>query len=152
MPAPSAPAQPGHQSGHQSGSGRYRPDAALTLEEAAETIGKSRDTLKRRHKDGTFPHAFQREGDNRGTWLIPVTDLVAAGLLPADALADVAETVATARHGGEAAARQHATETARQDLAVQVAALQAQVAGLEQQLALVVDERDFLRDLTRKAA
>ncbi|MDH2415291.1 hypothetical protein [Nocardioides sp. CER19] len=125
----------------------YQPDAALTFKEAAEAAGCSVDTIKRRHQGGTFPHVFQDAGDKRGTWLIPVTDLVAAGLLGADALVDVAETVATVKHGREAAAVQTALESARQDLALQVAALRAQVTGLEAQLARVVDERDFLRGL-----
>ncbi|KQW45056.1 hypothetical protein ASC77_19945 [Nocardioides sp. Root1257] len=121
---------------------QYRPDAAMTKKEAAQATGASVDTIKRRIEDGTLS-TFPREGDNRGTLLIPVTELVAAGLLGADALRDVAETVATAKHGREAGA----LETARQDLALQVAALQARVTGLEAQLAGAVDERDFLRGL-----
>ncbi|MBA2953836.1 hypothetical protein GON03_05865 [Nocardioides sp. MAH-18] len=142
------PAQQPAQQLAQQPAPRYRPDAALTKSEAAQATGASVDTIKRRIKDGTLA-TFTRDGDNRGTLLIPVTDLVAAGLLGADALVDVAETVATAKHGREAAALQHATDTARQELAVRAAALEAQVAGLEQQLALVIADRDFHRDSHR---
>lgn len=39
----------------------------------------SRDTIKRRRIAGAFPNAYQGE---RGAWLIPITDLLAAGFQP----------------------------------------------------------------------
>ena len=59
-----------------------------TRQEAADLCGTSSDTIKRRHKAGAFPGARQRPNDPQGTWEIPVTDLVDAGLyeLPAGGL------------------------------------------------------------------
>jgi hypothetical protein len=52
---------------------------AFTLKQAAEEAGVSRDTIKRRNAAGEFPNAYQ---DHRGVWMIPLTDLLAAGLPP----------------------------------------------------------------------
>jgi len=58
----------------------------LTLTEAARRCGVSRSRLRRALDDELLPNAVQ-DDDERGTWRVPVTDLVAAGLL-----ADGAET------------------------------------------------------------
>jgi hypothetical protein len=49
--------------------------AVLTLTEAAEACGVSRSTIKRRLSD--FEHAHQ---DGSGSWRVPVSDLLGAGL------------------------------------------------------------------------
>jgi hypothetical protein len=55
----------------------------FTIDEAAAAAGVSRDTIKRRLRDGSFPNA--KHGDARGRrsppWLIPRTDLLDAGLI-----------------------------------------------------------------------
>lgn len=51
----------------------------LTLTQAASETGTSLSTIKRRLRGGAFPNAGQ---DHGGRWLIPVTDLIAAGLRP----------------------------------------------------------------------
>lgn len=48
-----------------------------TLTEAAQRTGVSRSTLRRRLSAGAFPNARQDAG---GAWLVPVEDLLAAGL------------------------------------------------------------------------
>lgn len=49
------------------------------LTEAAQQCGVSRTTIKRRLDGGAFPNA---EKDSSGRWLIPVSDLTAAGFHP----------------------------------------------------------------------
>ena len=51
----------------------------LTIKQAVIETQSSESTIKRRLLGGAFPHAGQ---DTDGRWLIPVTDLVAAGLRP----------------------------------------------------------------------
>lgn len=48
----------------------------LSLREAAEAAGVSRDTIKRRQRAGAFPGS---EKGADGAWLIPVEELLAAG-------------------------------------------------------------------------
>lgn len=50
----------------------------LTLTQAADACGVSRSTIKRRREAGSFPGATQRDG----SWVIPIPDLLAAGLNP----------------------------------------------------------------------
>jgi len=50
-----------------------------SISKAANECGVSRDTIKRRRAAGGFPNAYQ---DGRSQWMIPVTDLLAAGLHP----------------------------------------------------------------------
>ena len=54
----------------------------LTLDEAAAATSLSRDTIKRRLKRGEFPGATRGAAHGRRPppWLIPMVDLVAAGL------------------------------------------------------------------------
>jgi hypothetical protein len=61
------PEQPGHP-------------PLLSLTAAARTAGVSRSTLRRRLSEGAFSGA---QRDAQGAWLIPVTDLIQAGLSPA---------------------------------------------------------------------
>lgn len=49
------------------------------VQQAARECGVSAATIRRRIKDGSFPSAEQGA---KGAWLIPVTDLIAAGLNP----------------------------------------------------------------------
>lgn len=62
----------------------------LTLTQAARRCDVSRSRLRRALEDGQLPNAVQA-GDERGTWRVPVSDLVAAGYL------DSAEQVRTGR-------------------------------------------------------
>lgn len=53
----------------------------FTFSEAARLTRTSRSTIKRRHAAGAFPAAVK---DPDGAWLIPLGDLLAAGLVPSD--------------------------------------------------------------------
>jgi hypothetical protein len=61
------PEQPGHP-------------PLLSLTAAARTAGVSRSTLRRRLAEGAFRGA---QRDAQGAWLVPVADLIQAGLSPA---------------------------------------------------------------------
>ena len=55
----------------------------LTVTEAAKAVGVDRRTVQRRLDGGEFPHAYRdagRQGPETGPWLIPVEDLLDAGL------------------------------------------------------------------------
>ncbi|WP_167736452.1 helix-turn-helix domain-containing protein [Nocardioides sp. 1609] len=53
----------------------------LTITEAAAATSVSRDTIKRRLAEGTFPGATRGAGGGPGgTWRIPFDDLADAGL------------------------------------------------------------------------
>jgi UDP-N-acetylmuramyl pentapeptide synthase len=56
-------------------------DEVLGIKEAAERCGLSEETIRRRLKAGRFVHA-RRESEPNGAWLIPLADLIAAGLQP----------------------------------------------------------------------
>jgi hypothetical protein len=58
---------------------RVQPEL-LTLTQAARRCGVSRSAVRRALDAGSLPGAVQSE-DDRGTWLVPVPDLVDAGLL-----------------------------------------------------------------------
>jgi hypothetical protein len=56
-------------------------DVLLTLSDAAEQCGVARSTIRRALDQDRFPNAVQ-DDDARGTWWVPVSDLVAAGYQP----------------------------------------------------------------------
>lgn len=67
---------------------------SFTLTETVEQFDISRSTLRRRLAAGAFPHAQQQPS---GSWKIPVTDLITAGITPRktwlnDTLTDHAHT------------------------------------------------------------
>lgn len=56
-------------------------DTLLTLSDAAAQCGVARSTIRRALDQDRFPNAVQ-DDDARGTWWVPVSDLVAAGYQP----------------------------------------------------------------------
>ena len=52
----------------------------FTQAEAATQCGVSQITIRRKREAGQFPNAHK--ADSRGTWVIPIADLLAAGLNP----------------------------------------------------------------------
>lgn len=59
---------------------------ALSLSDAAKACAISRSTIRRKLDASTFPNAF-RLGDD-GPWMVPLSDLVGAGLDPGSARTD----------------------------------------------------------------
>jgi len=56
-------------------------DTLLTLSDAAAQCGVARSTIRRALDQHRFPNAVQDQ-DARGTWRVPVSDLLAAGYQP----------------------------------------------------------------------
>lgn len=110
--------------------------AELSRVDAARACAVSVDTIKRRQKAGSFPNARQVGLDR--SWVIPVRDLVDAGLLPAAALALPAQL----GHVEPPAAR--ATIPAA---TAHMAEALAEIRGLRAELARAQDEIAFLRQL-----
>lgn len=54
-------------------------DPVYTLKEAAQVMGVSHSTIRRRHKEGAFSNAYK---DPDGVWKLTLTDLRQAGLRP----------------------------------------------------------------------
>lgn len=118
----------------------------LTVREAAEAVGCSQDTIKRRLRAGSFPGMVKGHPRGRRSppWLIPVRDLVAAQLIPTvlrsvehpvteslDLRTAVAEAIVIAQ-------QRHIT-----DLTRQLESLTALVASLAH--ATTVDEQERAR-------
>lgn len=80
--------------------GAYSPDAALTLLEIADLLGRDPSTMKTWRKNGRWPNAVQDE-HGRNTWRVPVGDLVAAGDLDASQVAHVENELAARRESRE---------------------------------------------------
>lgn len=63
--------------------GEHEDPTLLTVTQAAKAAGVDRRTIRRRLDGGDFPHARREQGGRgpeSGPWLIPVDDLVGAGL------------------------------------------------------------------------
>lgn len=112
-----------HPGRTQGGTQGKRP--AVTISEAAKLCGVSRDIIKRKLHAAAFPNAHQRD-DRSKTWVIPITDLGAAGLKPGGPSNGTQPTPAAVDEGGRA----H---------------LEQRVAELEHRLAVVAGERDTWR-------
>jgi len=114
--------------------------AELGRLDAAQACKVSVDTIKRRLKAGAFPHARQVGLDR--TWVIPVRDLVDAGLLPASSLALPAMTNAAREAVGP-----RSQGAAGGQASPQLAEALAENRGLRAELARAQDEIAFLRQL-----
>lgn len=99
-----------------------RPDWSLT--EAAAQTQVSRTTLKRALDAQKFPNAYK---DSRGTWKIPVTDLIAAGMGPKSAVEGIAPSASQIKNAGD----QGELENLRNELRVLRAKLEASEAIAE---------------------
>jgi len=103
----------------------------VTQRQAAELVGCSKDTIIRARLAGRFAHAAL-EGH---TWVVPVGDLIAAGLYDRNA-------------GKSCPAPPSRRDPGDETSAVLLAESQAKVAGLEDLLARQDEELRFLRQLT----
>lgn len=113
----------------------------LTVAEAADLAGCSVDTIRRRRDSGAFPGAHQR-GDGNRTWVVPVRDLVAGGLVAA-AVLDPSTPEGAARAG---------VDPEMVALMTEVAALKARLDVQEARLADKDGDIAHLRSLTTAAA
>lgn len=123
----------------------------LTLADASALCSTSVDTVKRRLKAGAVPGARQRPGDARQTWELPISGLLAAGLLSAE---EAARALAA---GGdpEAAADPVARSRAEQDnrrLREELVELRVRCEELAARLARADDEVTHLRRVTETLA
>lgn len=109
--------------------------------EAAEACAVSIDTIKRRLRAGAFPHARQVGLDR--SWVIPVRDLVDAGLLPASSLA----LPATIKPPARAHVEPHSPGAPATPASAQFAEALAEIRGLRAELARAQDEISFLREI-----
>lgn len=66
------------QGSEQGRTGQAQPRPLWTLSEAAQRCDVSRSTIRRYRESGKFPNAVKRSGE----WVVPVEDLLAAGLRP----------------------------------------------------------------------
>ncbi len=96
-------------------------EEVLDIQEAAERMGVSVDTIRRRLRAGELPRAARETGSN-APWRIPLGDLIAAGLTP----------VASAAGGVP-----HATPTNSTGLDGHLAVLHEVVAILQRQIRLL---------------
>lgn len=122
---------------------RHRP--MFTFAEAAERTGVSRETIKRRHKDGVFPNAVKETRNNVETWVIPVEDLLGAGFRvnapapPEESTTAVkTQVLRTVTPVGDPAASPDVTA-----LAAELAEVQAQLDEERRRRVLVEGERDI---------
>jgi hypothetical protein len=76
-------------------------DQRYTLRQAADLTGKSIDTLRRRIKAGELPGAGKDPADPTGTWYIPASALIAAGLIAGEQFADGEPEAVIARRRAE---------------------------------------------------
>jgi len=114
----------------------YAENQHLTITEVAELCGVSRDTIKRRNRENKFPKAWQTGEDRH--WLIPVQDLVAAGLIQYERVARALDSLEEARDRKESDSR-----------AVQIAELITASRGLQNQLTQALAEIEFLHSLVQ---
>jgi len=104
----------------------------VSQRQAAELVGCSKDTIIRARLARRFPRAHL----DGHTWLVPVGDLIAAGLY--DPAAE--ET---------GAPRPACDKRPAQPVSMELARAQARIAALEELVARQDDELRFLRQLTR---
>lgn len=108
----------------------FDPSDAPTIRQAATACRKSTDTIERRKANGLLPNAYRDPNDGHGRWLIPVLDLVNAGLLQPS---DVSSPATLVSGGAETVS--HSTE----------------VAALRAELQAKAEEVVFLRSLVERA-
>ncbi|MFF1505538.1 helix-turn-helix transcriptional regulator [Streptomyces sp. NPDC058316] len=114
----------------------------LTQREAATACGVSRTTIRRRREAGDLPGAVQ---DSQRGWLIPVDDLLAAGLrlhAPAPPDAPKAPKAQDAQAGNVEADQEHED----------VAALRAELERMQSEHALAMADERHGRELAEAEA
>jgi len=113
--------------------------AVLTYAEAAELTGVSPDTIERDRKADRYPGAH-RDESRRGAWVVPVTDLVTAGRLPASAVAEVESALVGLRESRRV-----------RELTEELIRLRAELAAAQTLIARLDTDRDLHLELLRAA-
>jgi hypothetical protein len=127
---------------------------AWTLSDAAQRVGVSRSTLRRRREQGSFPNAYR---DAAGQWRIPIEDLLAAGFHPGNhepAQAAQPSTVGTPTgqaHGSTEQANEQALAALNRirELETALAVEQAHREGLERTLEQAVRRSEIAESALR---
>lgn len=119
--------------------------AWFTLTEAAAATGKSRSTIKKYLADDRFPQAQQGRRRGQLVWVIPLVDLLAAGLTP-NAPQDCERRRRPAGRGGTQGGRLAEVEAELAELRVR-----AQVAEVRAETAerLIRQQAEHVGDLRR---
>lgn len=112
--------------------GLLDPEVKLTVNQVCELAAVRRETVIRRIKAGVMPGAIQLKGDHHRRWMIPIGDLVTAGLIDPARVSDPE-------------VRRIEAEDA--DARTTLAKLRAEVDGLRATLAAREEEVVFLRGL-----
>lgn len=124
--------------------GLLDPRVELTTTQASDLAKVSKDTIERRLKSKLFPNARRRPRDAARRWLIPIGDLVHAGLLDASRVGDP-EAHRRRENADDITAQLIAERATTQTL-------QLQIEMLGQQLAAKAEEVTFLRSMIAAAA
>lgn len=106
------------------------PARIVTMRRASELCEVSFATVKRRRLDGRLPGAYQDPSNGHGRWVLPICDLVTAGLLDPDRVARVMPLEPEPESGGSA-----------------VAGMDTRLEVLRAELGARTDEIAFLRSL-----
>lgn len=117
--------------------GLLDPRVELTTRQVGDLTGAAKDTIQRRLNSRAFPNAHRRPRDPSCRWLIPIGDLVYAGLLDATQVGDPEE---------------HRRQEAAEEVSVQLKLERAACDALRQQIELLrvqlserAEEVSFLR-------
>jgi hypothetical protein len=114
---------------------KYRRGQVFTMVEAAKRSGVSRSSIQRMHAAGKFPNAYQAPGSSPSRpWLIPLADLLAAGLLGRSVVSSSER--ASEQRGERATGDDGHAERAAAQLLQELTTERARRAALEQLIAV----------------
>ena len=114
--------------------GLLDPRVELTTRQVGDLTCAAKDTIQRRLTSKAFPNARRREGDPSRRWLIPIGDLVCAGLLDASQVGDPEE---------------HRRQQDAEEIGVQCKLLRAEKATLRLEIEML---RERLADRAEEVA
>jgi len=116
----------------------------LTFAEAAARCGCHEATIRRRQREGALPGTRRRPGNRRGVLEIPISDLVACGLLPSQTV--LAASPGAVDAGADAPTLEPLGRHALQDPPA-VASLAARLGVVEAALAQLLARVELLTSL-----
>lgn len=115
--------------------GKFAPDVLLTLQQAAALCACHELTLRRRLRLHQTPGAFRRGQPGAQRWFMPLGGFAAAGLIPAEQVAEPGTPPDPTQQGGQGHLQHLADENRR--LRATVTELQRDVAFLRALLPMV---------------